>query len=75
LALSSAERQFEGLSLPFARAVTQLEHAEWLIEVRRTDEAVSLLDEARSEFERLRAAPWIERTARASEAIGAEATA
>jgi tetratricopeptide (TPR) repeat protein len=73
--LLAAERGFAELSMPFARAVTQLEHGEWLLEVGRPDDALPLLADALSEFERLRAVPWIERTQRASERIGAEATA
>jgi tetratricopeptide (TPR) repeat protein len=49
--------------LTFHLAVTQLEHAEWLITQGRNDEAQLLLDEARQSFEQLQAAPWLERTA------------
>jgi class 3 adenylate cyclase/tetratricopeptide (TPR) repeat protein len=53
-------REFD---LNFHQAVTQLEHAEWLIAQGRTDEAQPLLGEARQAFEQLQATPWLERTA------------
>jgi len=43
--------------------VTQLEHGEWLAGQGRRDEAEPLLAEARETFERLEAAPWLERAA------------
>jgi tetratricopeptide (TPR) repeat protein len=52
-------------------AVTQLEHGEWLEQQGRADEAEQLLAEAREIFERLEAAPWLER---ARGATGAEVT-
>jgi class 3 adenylate cyclase/tetratricopeptide (TPR) repeat protein len=48
----------------FDHAVTQLEHAEWLIAQNRNDEAQPLLSEARQTFEQLQATPWLARTAR-----------
>jgi tetratricopeptide (TPR) repeat protein len=50
--------------LTFYLAVTQLEHAGWLITQSRSDEAQPLLNEARQTFEQLQATPWLERTAR-----------
>ena len=47
--------------MPFYLAVTQLEHAEWLAAQGASDEAEPLLAEAREIFERLEAAPWLER--------------
>jgi hypothetical protein len=47
----------------FYVAVTQLEHAEWLVEQGRGQEAAPLLAEARATFEELRARPWLERAA------------
>jgi hypothetical protein len=44
-------------------AVTQLEHAEWLTEQGRSDDAQPLIVEARETFEQLRATPWLERVA------------
>ena len=38
-----------------------LEHGEWLAEGGTADEAEPLLAEAREIFERLGAAPWLER--------------
>ena len=58
---ATAERLFGELEMPFYLAVTQLEHAEWLIAQDRRDEAEPLLAEARETFERLRATPWLER--------------
>ena len=64
-------REFD---LTFHLAVTQLEHAEWLIAQSRAGEAQSLLAEARETFEQLQATPWLERTAQALPAgRGAEA--
>jgi predicted ATPase/class 3 adenylate cyclase len=59
--LNTAERLFGQLEMPFYLAVTQLEHAEWLTAQNREDEAEPLLAEARETFERLRAAPWLDR--------------
>jgi ATP/maltotriose-dependent transcriptional regulator MalT len=55
---TSLMREFD---LPFWLAVTQLEHAEWLVEQGRTQEAKPLLVEARETFERLEATPWVDR--------------
>jgi tetratricopeptide (TPR) repeat protein len=52
---------FREFGLPFWLAVTELEHGEWLTERGRADEAEPLLTEAREIFERLEAAPWLER--------------
>jgi class 3 adenylate cyclase len=57
----TAERLFGELEMPFYLAVTQLEHAEWLVAQDRSNEAEPLLAEARQTFERLQAAPWLER--------------
>jgi class 3 adenylate cyclase/tetratricopeptide (TPR) repeat protein len=57
----AAETQFRTLSFPFHLALTLLEHGEWLVAQGRGEEAMSLLDEAREIFERLRARPWLER--------------
>jgi class 3 adenylate cyclase/tetratricopeptide (TPR) repeat protein len=45
----------------FHQAVAQLEHGEWLAGQGRAADAEPLLTEARAIFERLEAAPWIER--------------
>jgi tetratricopeptide (TPR) repeat protein len=64
--LATAERHFRELEAPFYFAVTELEHAEWLIAHGRSDEAHPLLVEARQTFEQLQATPWLERTAQAT---------
>ena len=45
----------------FWHAVTQVEHAEWLVAQDRASEAGPLLAEAQETFERLEARPWLER--------------
>jgi predicted ATPase/class 3 adenylate cyclase len=52
---------FRELATPFFLAVTQLEHAEWLVGRDRSKEAEQLLVEAREIFGRLEATPWLER--------------
>jgi class 3 adenylate cyclase/tetratricopeptide (TPR) repeat protein len=52
---------FREMETSFDLAVVRLEHAEWLAANGRASEAEPLLDEARATFERLRAAPWLER--------------
>jgi len=64
----NAERLFRELGSPFYLAATQLEHAEWLIEQGRSDDAQPLQAEALRTLEQLRATPWIERAARATPA-------
>ena len=51
--------------MPFRLAVTQLEHAEWLAAQDETGDAESLRSAAREVFDRLGAAPWLERLDRA----------
>ena len=51
------------LETPFWMAVTLLEYAEWLVRQERGEDAKPLLDEAREIFERLEAAPWLDRVA------------
>jgi hypothetical protein len=53
-------------------AVAALEHAEQLQAHGRAEEAGPLLEEARAVFERLEAAPWLQR---ASQHSGERATA
>jgi len=62
-----AAAAFRAYAMPFELARTQLEHAEWLVAQGRSDEAVPLVTEARETFERLRAAPSLER----ADALGA----
>jgi tetratricopeptide (TPR) repeat protein len=68
---TAAAEIFREVERPFNVAVVSLEHAEWLVGEGRADEAKPLLEEARTIFERLRAAPWLERVA----AVGAPAAA
>jgi hypothetical protein len=56
-----AVARFREIGMRFWLAVTLLEHGEWLAGHGRAEEAESLLGEARETFERLRAAPWLER--------------
>ena len=64
----TAEAVFREHGLVFHLAVTELEHAEWLVAQGRAEDAEPLLAEARQIFERLEAAPWLERvTAAAAE--------
>jgi class 3 adenylate cyclase len=57
----TAEAVFREHGLTFFLAVSQLEHGEWLGGQGRAGEAEPLLAEAREIFERLEAAPWLER--------------
>jgi hypothetical protein len=68
----TAASLFREYGIPFWLAVTRLEHAELLRVRGPADEAASLLDEAREIFERLGAAPWLERLdrVRTAEAVG-----
>ncbi len=52
---------FREHSMRFWLAVTLLEHGDWLTSQGRAEEAKPLVDEARETFERLKAAPWLER--------------
>ena len=52
---------YREIGAPFYLAVVQLEHGEWLTALGRAKEAEPLLSEAREVFERLEAAPWLER--------------
>jgi tetratricopeptide (TPR) repeat protein len=65
----AAESIFREFGIPFWLAVTETEHGEWLRDHSRAQEAEPLLAEARETFERLEAAPWVERVA----ALGADA--
>jgi class 3 adenylate cyclase/tetratricopeptide (TPR) repeat protein len=57
----TAEAVLREHKLVFDLAVVQLEHGEWLAGQGRAEEAEPLLSEAREIFERLEAAPWLER--------------
>ena len=57
----AAAEMLREISARFYLAVVLLEHGEWLAEPGQADEAEPLLTEAREIFERLGAAPWLER--------------
>ena len=57
----SAAATFREYGTPFHLACTELEYAEWLVTQGREDDAAPLVAEAHETFERLRAAPWLER--------------
>jgi tetratricopeptide (TPR) repeat protein len=59
---AGAAAQFAAIEVPFEEAVVLLEHAEWLGRIGRAGESEQLLARARDTFERLGAAPWLERT-------------
>lgn len=61
---ASAVALFRELGLPFYLAVTLVEQGEWLSTQTRLDEVVVVAGEASEIFERLQAAPWLERVAR-----------
>jgi class 3 adenylate cyclase/tetratricopeptide (TPR) repeat protein len=60
----AAAAGFREYGIPFWLAVTQLEHADWLVAHARADDAEPLLAEARQTFERLGATPWLERASK-----------
>ncbi len=70
----AAATLFGELEMQFWLAVTLVEHGELLVEQGRTETAEPLLAQAHETFERLGAAPWLERTAQASP-VGREADA
>jgi class 3 adenylate cyclase/tetratricopeptide (TPR) repeat protein len=70
----TAEAVFREHGLRFFVAATELEHAEWLVGQGRREEAEPLLAEARELFERLEAAPWLERCDRLAPARAATAS-
>jgi tetratricopeptide (TPR) repeat protein len=72
---TAAASKLRQLELPFHLAVAQLEHGEWLDARGRPDDARSLLAEARDTFERLGAAPWLERVDAVAPGAAAEVPA
>jgi hypothetical protein len=56
-----AEETFSKIGLAFSFAVTELEHAEWLIANDGDAEAGPMLADATHTFERLQARPWLDR--------------
>jgi tetratricopeptide (TPR) repeat protein len=71
----TATVQLRALELPFYLAVVQLEYGEWLMARGRPDDAQPLVAEARDTFERLEAAPWLERLDAVSSGASAEIVA
>jgi DNA-binding CsgD family transcriptional regulator len=59
-----------GLPLPFHVAQLELAYGEFLRRTRRRTRAVAVLSAARGRFERLGAAPWVDRCARELAACG-----
>src|SRR5439155_672127 len=57
----AAAEMLREISARFYLGVVLLEHGEWFAEGSKADEAEPLLTEAREIFERLGAAPWLER--------------
>jgi class 3 adenylate cyclase/tetratricopeptide (TPR) repeat protein len=60
-AWETAAGTFREIGAAFWLAVTLLEHGEWLAKESREEQAATVLEEARTVFERLRATPWLER--------------
>jgi class 3 adenylate cyclase/tetratricopeptide (TPR) repeat protein len=68
----AAAGTFREIGVPFWLAVTLTEHAEWMAAAGKAEQAEPSLTEARDIFERLGAAPWVERVGAVSRtAIGA----
>jgi len=65
----AAEQRFRSIGVVFRLAVTQLEHAEWLLGQGRSAEAVPLLAESREILGQLEATPWLDRLAGAEAAL------
>jgi tetratricopeptide (TPR) repeat protein len=63
----ASSRFFRGLGMPFPLAVSLVEHSEWLRSEDRDGEAEPMLVEARDIFQRLEAAPWLDRIDRAED--------
>jgi hypothetical protein len=61
LTCPNCDAVLEEVNRPFDLAVVLVEYAEWLAESERPGEADELAARARPLFERLRAAPWVER--------------
>jgi hypothetical protein len=60
-AFREAEESFSKIGLAFSFAVTELEHAEWLIASGGDAKAGPMLADATHTFERLQARPWLDR--------------
>jgi class 3 adenylate cyclase/tetratricopeptide (TPR) repeat protein len=62
---------FRETGIPYWRALSQLEYAEWLVAERRSEEAAPTLAEARDTLDRLSAVTWLERIDRLESAAAA----
>jgi class 3 adenylate cyclase/tetratricopeptide (TPR) repeat protein len=71
--LKEASGLFREMAVPFWMAVAELELSECLVDWGRGQEAVPLVSEAREIFERLKAAPWLERAAKLESSVAAGA--
>ena len=60
----TAARLLREVDMPFELAVVLLGHGEWLVSADRTQDAIPILSEARETFERLGAAPYLDRLAK-----------
>jgi tetratricopeptide (TPR) repeat protein len=69
-AFTEAAEVFTQIGMPFWLAVTQLEHAEWLMANGVDAEAGRLLSEATQTFERLQARPWLDRARQSAPVAG-----
>jgi class 3 adenylate cyclase/tetratricopeptide (TPR) repeat protein len=65
---AAAAAIYRELGWPFETALVELEHGEWLVTQGRAGESEPLLAAAGEIFERLQAAPWIERARRVGSA-------
>jgi tetratricopeptide (TPR) repeat protein len=66
----SAIGLFRETGIPYWRALSQVEYAEWLTAHERVEDAAPLVLEARDTLDRLGAVRWLERTERLSAEIG-----
>lgn len=64
-AFRAAAAEFREFGMPFWRAVTQLDHAEWLAGGMAADgDPAALVADCRQAFEGLGAVPWLQRLER-----------
>jgi len=68
-AFNEAEETFAKIGMPFWFAVTQLEHAEWLLANGQQPDTKPMLAEAVQVFERLHARPWLDRVRQSAPAV------
>ena len=72
--LVAAEDGLRDLGAVFDLAVSQLEHAEWLIGQAKPKQVPPFLEEAAATFDRLNARPWQKRLDQAQAKLGSELT-